>query len=84
MLQTIALLFNEGYWSTDEDNPIRAELCRLAIGLGHSLIEVFPAEPEAAGLLALMKLHDARRSARFDPSGLPRAASGTGPHALGS
>lgn len=69
VLRTIALLFNEGYWSTDEDSPIRAELCRLAIGLGHSLLEVFPAEPEAAGLLALMKLHDARRSARFDHSG---------------
>jgi len=69
VLQTIALLFNEGYWSTDEDHPIRAELCRLAVGLGHSLLEVFPAEPEAAGLLALMKLHDARRSARVDPGG---------------
>lgn len=69
VLQTIALLFNEGYWSTGEAGPIRAELCRLAVGLGHSLFEVFPAEPEVAGLLALMKLHDARRSARFDPSG---------------
>jgi RNA polymerase sigma-70 factor (ECF subfamily) len=71
VLQTIALLFNEGYWSTDEDNPIRAELCRLAVGLAHSLLEVFPAEPEAAGLLAMMQLHDARRSARFDPGGSP-------------
>lgn len=69
VLQTIALLFNEGYWSTAEDNPIRTELCRLAVGLGHSLLDVFPDEPEAAGLLALMKLHDARRSARFDPNG---------------
>ncbi len=71
VLQTIALLFNEGYWSTDEDTPIRADLCRLAVGLGHSLLEVFPAEPEVAGLLALMKLHDARRSARFNPRGSP-------------
>lgn len=69
VLQTIALLFNEGYWSTAEDNRIRTELCRLAVGLGHSLLDVFPNEPEAAGLLALMKLHDARRSARFDPNG---------------
>jgi RNA polymerase sigma-70 factor (ECF subfamily) len=71
VVQTIALLFNEGYWSTGEDAPIRAELCRLAVGLGHSLLEVFPAEPEVAGLLALMKLHDARRSARFNPGGSP-------------
>ncbi|MEX2282835.1 MAG: sigma-70 family RNA polymerase sigma factor [Gemmatimonadota bacterium] len=69
VLQTIALVFNEGYWSTDDDNPIRVELCRLAVGLGHSLLEAFPAEPETAGLLALMKLHDARRSARFDSTG---------------
>jgi RNA polymerase sigma-70 factor (ECF subfamily) len=71
VFQTIALLFNEGYWSTEEATPIRAELCRLAVGLGNSLMEVFPAEPEAAGLLALMKLHDARRDARFSPTGLP-------------
>jgi RNA polymerase sigma-70 factor (ECF subfamily) len=71
VLQTIALLFNEGYWSTDAGNPIRTELCRLAVGLGNSLIEVFPQEPEVAGLLALMKLHDARRDARFNPQGGP-------------
>lgn len=71
VLQTIALLFNEGYWSTDEEVPIRTELCRLAVGLGHSLLDVFPSEPEVAGLLALMKLHDARRNARFDPGGSP-------------
>ncbi len=71
VLQTIALLFNEGYWSTDEAAPIRVELCRLAIGLGHSLAEAFPSQPEVAGLLALMMLHDARRSARFGPGGSP-------------
>ena len=71
VLQTIALLFNEGYWSTDDDNPIRVELCRLAIGLGNSLIDIFPNEPEVAGLLALMKLHDARRDGRFNPHGAP-------------
>ena len=71
MLQTIILLFNEGYWSTEEATPIRAQLCRLSVGLGNSLMEVFPTEPEVAGLLALMKLHDARRGARFTPSGVP-------------
>lgn len=70
VLQTIALLFNEGYWSTADDHPIRTELCRLAVGLGHSLLDVFPDEPEAAGLLALMQLHDARRSARFGADGV--------------
>lgn len=71
VLTTIALLFNEGYWSSQADQPIRAELCRLAIGLGYSLHEILPHEPEVAGLLALMRLHDARRDARFNPQGTP-------------
>jgi RNA polymerase sigma-70 factor, ECF subfamily len=68
-LRAIHLLFNEGYWSSHGDAPIRAELCRLAIGLGRSLREAFPASPEAAGLLALLLLHDARRGARSSESG---------------
>lgn len=71
VLQTIVLLFNEGYWSTDDDAPIRAELCRLAIGLAHSVCDAFAAEPEAIGLLALLRLHDARRSGRHDAAGVP-------------
>jgi RNA polymerase sigma factor (sigma-70 family) len=42
VLRAIHLLFNEGYWSTHDDAPIRAELCRLAIGLARSLLEAFP------------------------------------------
>jgi RNA polymerase sigma-70 factor (ECF subfamily) len=71
VLTVVFLLFNEGYWSTNEDQPIRVELCRLAVGLGYSLAELYPNEPEVAGLLALMKLHDARRDARFNPHGAP-------------
>jgi RNA polymerase sigma-70 factor (ECF subfamily) len=71
VLRVIHLLFNEGYWSNDDDAPIRAELCRLAIGLAHSLLEVFLDEPEVAGLLALLLLHDARRAARLLSDGTP-------------
>jgi RNA polymerase sigma-70 factor, ECF subfamily len=71
VMTTVFLLFNEGYWSTNEEHPIRVELCRLAIGLGNSLAELYPAESEVAGLVALMKLHDARRDARFSPHGTP-------------
>jgi RNA polymerase sigma-70 factor, ECF subfamily len=71
VLRTIHLLFNEGYWSGDDAAPIRADLCRLAIGLARSLLETFPGEPEAAGLLALLMLHDARRDARLDAHGQP-------------
>jgi RNA polymerase sigma-70 factor (ECF subfamily) len=71
VLTAISLLFNEGYWSTQDEHPIRVELCRLAIGLGNSMLEVFPQESEVAGLLALMRLHDARRDGRFNPHGAP-------------
>jgi RNA polymerase sigma-70 factor (ECF subfamily) len=71
VLRTIHLLFNEGYWSGDDAAPIRADLCRLAIGLARSLLETFPGEAEAAGLLSLLLLHDARRDARLDAHGSP-------------
>lgn len=71
VLRAIHLLFNEGYWSGDDEAPIRADLCRLAIGLARSVVETYPKEAEAGGLLALLLLHDARRDARVDESGDP-------------
>lgn len=71
VLRTIHLLFNEGYWSGDGEAPIRADLCRLAIGLGRSLLATFPDVPEVGGLLALLLFHDARRGARLDEHGTP-------------
>ena len=71
VLRTVHLLFNEGYWSGEDEAPIRADVCRLALGLAHSLVLTCPAEPEAAGLLALLLLHEARRAARLDAQGNP-------------
>lgn len=71
VLCALHLLFNEGYWSGDDEAPIRADLCRLAIGLARSLAEVCTDDPEVRGLLALFLLHDARRPARLDPAGAP-------------
>jgi RNA polymerase sigma-70 factor (ECF subfamily) len=71
VLAVIHLLFNEGYWSSHDDSPIRGDLCRLAIGLARSLREAFSTDPEVIGLLALMILHEARRPARLDSSGAP-------------
>lgn len=71
VLATVHLLFNEGYWSADDEAPIRGDVCRLAIGLGRSLHEALPDEPEVAGLLALMLLHEARRPARLDAAKKP-------------
>jgi RNA polymerase sigma-70 factor (ECF subfamily) len=71
VLRTIHLLFNEGYWSGSKDAPIRSDLCRLAMGLAHSLAETYPGVSEALGLLVLLELHDARREARRDEHGNP-------------
>ncbi len=71
VLRVIHLLFNEGYWSSDDDAPIRADLCRLAIGLARSLAGAFPDEPEVLALVALLQLHDARRGARLAADGTP-------------
>ncbi|MFO0615010.1 MAG: DUF6596 domain-containing protein [Polyangiaceae bacterium] len=71
VLRVVHLLFNEGYWSADDANPIRADLCRLALGLAGSVAVTYSDEPEAAGLLALLVFHEARRGARLDRNGAP-------------
>jgi RNA polymerase sigma-70 factor (ECF subfamily) len=69
VLGVVYLVFNEGYATTAHDGLIRPDLCAEAIRLGRLLVELMPSEPEAAGLLALMLLHDARRSTRVDAAG---------------
>ncbi len=63
------LLFNEGYAASAGDGLVRQGLCAEAIRLARLLGRLMPDEPEAAGLLALMLLHDARRGARTDAAG---------------
>ena len=58
VLAVVYLIFNEGY------DGRTALLSEQAIGLGASLAELMPDEPEVHGLLALMLLHDSRRAAR--------------------
>ncbi len=69
MLAVVYLLFNEGYAATAGADLVRQGLCAEAIQLGRTLARLMPDEPEVLGLLALMLLHDARRSARVDASG---------------
>jgi RNA polymerase sigma-70 factor (ECF subfamily) len=69
VLRVVYLVFNEGYAATSGDALVRRELCREAIRLGRLLREMLPATSEVAGLLALMLLHDSRRSARVDDDG---------------
>jgi RNA polymerase sigma-70 factor (ECF subfamily) len=65
VLAVVYLVFNQGYFATSGDRPMREDLCAEAIRLGRLLRALLPAEPEVAGLLALMLLADARRPARF-------------------
>jgi len=68
VLQVIYLIFNEGY-GEDIREGVRQSMTIEAIRLGRLLLELLPGECEVHGLLALMLLHQARASARFDTSG---------------
>jgi RNA polymerase sigma factor (sigma-70 family) len=70
VLQTLYLLFNEGYKASSGDSLIREELCIEAIRLMMLLAE-HPAgnQPRTHALLALMLMNAARLSARVDTEG---------------
>ena len=68
VLHVIYLVFNEGYSASSGASLTRHDLSAEAIRLGRLLAELLP-EPEAIGLLALMLLHDSRRTARTSPTG---------------
>src|SRR3954454_20174306 len=68
VLRVIYLVFNEGYAASSGSSVTRQDLSAEAIRLGRLMVELLP-EPEAIGLLALMLLHESRRSARISSSG---------------
>jgi len=68
VLHVIYLVFNEGYSASSGVSLTRPDLSGEAIRLGRLLIELLP-EPEVAGLLALMLLHESRRPARTSTEG---------------
>jgi RNA polymerase sigma factor (sigma-70 family) len=69
VLHVLYLTFNEGYAPTSGPNPHRDDLTAEAIRLTRLLHRLLPQDTEVAGLLALMLLVDARRSARTAPDG---------------
>ena len=68
VLRVVYLVFNEGYSASAGATVTRHDLSGEAIRLGRLVVELLP-EPEAIGLLALMLLHEARRSARTSATG---------------
>ena len=68
VLSVVYLVFNEGYSATSGDALTRPDLSAEAIRLGRLLVELLP-DPEVMGLLALMLLHESRRTARTTPEG---------------
>ncbi|HET6326633.1 MAG TPA: RNA polymerase sigma factor [Planctomycetaceae bacterium] len=68
VLHVIYLVFNEGYTASSGESLTRPDLTGEAIRLGRLLLELLP-EAEVKGLLALMLLHESRRSARTRPTG---------------
>jgi len=69
VLTVVYLVFNEGYASSTGDVHVRSELCAEAISLARVLVDLLGDEPEVAGLLSLLLMHDSRRAARTGPEG---------------
>lgn len=70
VLAVLYLVFNEGYLATGPgSDPIRHALTAEAIRLGRLVRALLPQDGEVAGLLALMLLTEARRSARLSADG---------------
>jgi RNA polymerase sigma factor (sigma-70 family) len=69
VLHVLYLIFNEGYSSSAGPDLQRSDLANEAIRLARAVHKLLPDDGEAAGLLALMLLTDARRTARTGPDG---------------
>lgn len=70
VLAVLFLVFNEGYLATGPDtDPVRHELTAEAIRLTRLIRALLPDDGEVVGLLALMLLTEARRTARVSPDG---------------
>ncbi|MDQ7803113.1 sigma factor [Amycolatopsis sp. A133] len=70
VLTVLFLVFNEGYLATGPGTgPVRHELTAEAIRLTRLIRALLPDDGEVAGLLALMLLTEARRTARVSAGG---------------
>ena len=69
VLAVTYLVYNAGADQPAKARQAAGDLCGEAIRLARLLDRLMPAEPEVAGLLALLLLTESRRRARFDADG---------------
>jgi RNA polymerase sigma factor (sigma-70 family) len=70
VLMTLYLLYNEGYYSSNQDITLRKDLCFEAMRLTNLLIENEQTnKPSANALLSLMCFHSSRFNARLTQNG---------------
>ncbi|KRC51059.1 RNA polymerase subunit sigma-24 [Leifsonia sp. Root227] len=70
VLTVLFLIFNEGYLASgSESAPVRGDLTGEAIRLTRLLHALLPDDGETTGMLGLMLLTEARRSARLSSAG---------------
>jgi RNA polymerase sigma-70 factor (ECF subfamily) len=69
VLTVVHLLATTAHAAPTGDALVRVDLADRALDLARMLHALLPAEPEAAGLLALLLVHHARRATRTDAAG---------------
>ncbi len=69
VLAVLYLIYNEGHTASSGTSLVRTDLCAEAVRLARLLAQLMPDEPEVIGLLGLLLLTDARRSARVGADG---------------
>jgi RNA polymerase sigma-70 factor, ECF subfamily len=69
VLTVVHLLYSTGHTAPSGDDLVRDDLCDRAVDLARLLRRLLPDDREAAGLLALLVVHQARRSTRTDAGG---------------
>ena len=69
VLDAIHLLYSSGYTAASGDDLVRGDLAARALDLATMMHTLLPGLSEVKGLLALLRLTDARQSARVSPEG---------------
>jgi RNA polymerase sigma-70 factor (ECF subfamily) len=69
VLTVVHLLYSTGHTAPSGDDLVRDDLCDRAVDLARLLRRLLPDDREAAGLLALLLVHQARRATRTDAGG---------------